>query len=270
MCGLKPHADAKLDGFDQSGTLLGKPSPRDRVFCHFPHGSPNQAVSIPGFLPGTYVRKGDWKLIRFYADNDDGSDRFELYDLKHDIGESKNLAAEKPQLVRELNELINGFLKDTEAVVPVRNPNYKPATAQPAPGKKTTAKADMVDALQGWKARNCTATVKNGIVTLTGTGAAPFLGVGAGMSGPATVKFRARSAVGGAGKVEWLSAAAASADAKSTPFTLAPGDWQEISASIPASGLLGIVRIYLPAQKEPVELDWVEFNTAGKPKRWDF
>ena len=90
MVGLKPHAEVKLDGLDQSRTLFGEPSPRDRLFCHFPHGTPNQAQSIPGMLPGTYVRKGDWKLLRFYADNDDGSDRFELYDLRHDEGESKN------------------------------------------------------------------------------------------------------------------------------------------------------------------------------------
>ena len=84
---------------DQSRTLLGEPSPRDRVFCHFPHGTPNQAQSIPGMLPGTYVRKGDWKLLRFYADNEDGSDRFELYNLKDDVGETKNLAATQPAML---------------------------------------------------------------------------------------------------------------------------------------------------------------------------
>lgn len=131
MCGIKPHADIKLDGFDQSGTLLGQPSPRDRVFCHFPHGSPKLARDIPGFLPGTYVRKGDWKLIRFYADNDDGSDRFELFNLKDDVGESKNLADEKPEIVRELNGLITGFLRDTEAVIPKRNPRYGESSLDP-------------------------------------------------------------------------------------------------------------------------------------------
>ena len=136
MCGIKPHADVKLDGFDQSRTLLGEASPRDRVFCHFPHGTPGQAKEIPGFLPGSYVRKGDFKLIRFYADNEDGSDRFELYDVKHDEGETKNLAIEKPELVGDLNELINGFLKDTEAVVPVRNPNFGKAAATKPPADK--------------------------------------------------------------------------------------------------------------------------------------
>lgn len=276
MCGLRPRAEVKLDGFDQSRTLLGESSPRDRVFCHFPHGSPNQAANIPGFLPGTYVRKGDWKLIRFYADNEDGSDRFELYDLKHDIGESKNLAKEKPELVRELNALINDFLKDTEAVVPVRNPNYKAGASPPTLGKKPatkgnlSARGDPTDPLQGWKARGCTATVKAGIVTVTGQDFAPFLGVGAGANGPATLRFRARSAAGGSGKIEWLPAATASAEAKSKTFTLAAGDWQEVSVSLPATGPLGIVRLYLPAQQQPVDVDWVELKASDKSKRWEF
>jgi len=136
MCGVKPRAGLQFDGLDQTPALLGQPGSRDRVFCHFPHGSPNQAANIPGFLPGTYVRRGDWKLIRFFADNDDGSDRFELFNLKEDAGETKNLAADKPEIVRELNELIAGFLRDTEAVIPVRNPG----TARRPPRPPTRSK----------------------------------------------------------------------------------------------------------------------------------
>jgi len=132
MCGIKARAGVKLDGLDQTPTLLGHGAVRDRVFCHFPHGSPNQAASIPGFLPGTYVRRGDWKLIRFFADSDDGSDRFELYNLKDDIGESRNVAANNPELVRELNGLITGFLHDTEAVIPTHNPAYRRTIATAA------------------------------------------------------------------------------------------------------------------------------------------
>ena len=268
MCGLKPHADVKLDGFDQSRTLLGEPSQRDRVFCHFPHGTPNQAQQIPGFLPGTYVRKGDWKLIRFYADNDDGSDRFELYDLKNDIGESKNLAAEKPELVRELNELITGFLRDTDAVIPVRNPGYGKVAAQPAAKKK----ADEYPGLQGWKPRGCEYTAKDGIITVKGNNAAPFLGISAGTNGPATVKFRARCANGGAAKIEWLKPDGETKKEKpeSTAYAITGGDWQDITVKIPASGPLGILRIYLPAQQHPVEIDWIELKGTGALKRWEF
>jgi hypothetical protein len=45
------------------------------------------------------------------------------------VGESKNRAAEKPELARALNELITGFLRDTEAVIPLRNPTYDPKAA---------------------------------------------------------------------------------------------------------------------------------------------
>jgi hypothetical protein len=275
MCGLKPHTDVKLDGLDQTKTLLGEPSPRDRVFCHFPHGTPNQAQSIPGMLPGTYVRKGDWKLLRFYADNDDGSDRFELYDLKHDEGESKNLAAEKPEIVRELNELINGFLKDTEAVVPIPNPNYGKVVAAKTDKKgagKGKANDDEFPGLQGWKARSCTATAKDGIVTVIGKGASPFLGVGAGTNGPAVVKLRARCAKGGDGKIEWLNAGGDKKGEKpqSVPFALSGADWQEVTVSIPASGPLGILRVYVPAQAQPVEIQWIELKGTGAKKRWEF
>ena len=264
MCGLKPYADIKLDGFDQSRVLVGQPSPRDRVFCHFPHGGPKQAEMIPGSLPGTYVRRGDWKLIRFFADNDNGSDRLELYNLREDAGESKNLTAERPELACELNRLIDDFLRDTEAVIPVRNPAYRPDS----PGQ-----ARREDPLQGWKARNCDATVKSGIVTVTGKGPNPFLGVGAGKArGPATIGLRVRSANGGKGKIEWLPSGAgtSAAEVKSVPFSLKGGAWEELRVVLASQGPFGIVRIYLPAQDQAVDVDWIELKGAGKLQRWDF
>lgn len=262
MCGLKPHADVKLDGFDQSGMLAGGASPRERVFCHFPHGTPNQAVSIPGMLPGTYVRQGDWKLLRFYADNEDGSDRLELYDLKSDPGEAKNLAAEKPELVSELNALITGFLKDTQAVVPVRNPGY---------GKVAVAKKDdEFPGLEGWKARGCDYTAKNGIVTVHGKNAQAFLGVGAGVNGPLVAKLRVKCAIAAEGKIEWLAPGAAAKDAMSVPFAIKAGDWQDISVEVPAKGQIGILRVYLPSQGQTLEIDRIELKNATATKRWEF
>jgi arylsulfatase A-like enzyme len=269
MCGLKPRAGAKFDGLDQTPALLGQGAGRDRVFCHFPHGSPKQAANIPGFLPGTWVRRGDWKLIRFFADNDDGSDRLELFNLKDDLGESKNLAGEKPELVRELNALITGFLRDTEAVIPIRNPAYDPTGATPAsPAAPATA-----DLLEGWKARGCEAVVKDGLLTVRGQNATPFLGFAVGKdAGPATLNLRARCAHGGAGRIEWLPSGVANRadDARSVSFTLKAGDWQEASVRLPAQGPLGIVRVYLPAQDQPVEVDWMALKTGLRARRWEF
>ena len=115
--------------------------------------------------------------------------------------------------------------------------------------------------------------VKDGILTVTSASAAPFLGFAAGKAtGFAVMKLRTRSAAGGEGKVEWLpSGVASKADnAKSVPFTLKAGDWQEVRADIPATGPLGIVRVYLPAQNEAVEVDWMELKASGNERRWEF
>jgi len=184
MAGVPLPKNAKPDGVSLAPMLKGGTLARDTIFCHFPHDTP-----ASGQHPGTSVRRGDWKLIRLYAQNDDGTDRLELYNLRDDLGETKNLAAEKPERVRELNALIRKFLADTGAVVPVRNPRYKPGAA-----KKSTAKAAArADPLQGWKARRCSTAVKN-----------------------------------------------------------------------------GILRVYLPAQRQTVDVDWIELQAAGKPKRWEF
>ncbi len=253
-CGLKPQAGQRFDGVSQMPALLGTGAPREVMFSHFPHGG---RADIEGFLPGTWVRRGDWKLIRFHAANDDGSDRLELYNLAADLGETKNLAAEKQELAAELNTLIAGFLKDTDAVVPKLNPAYKAAT--------------VADPLDAWKPRGCEAAVAKGVLTVTGKSDAPFLGVGAGkLAGRTIVKFRARSTAGGGGKVEWLPTPPDPGKAKSVAFQLSGGDWQEVTVELPAEGPLGIVRLYLPASAQPVEIDWIELKGAGAPKRWDF
>jgi len=258
--GLKPHDGIKLDGHDQSKSLLGGDSPRDRVFCHFPHGTATRDSVMDGFYAGTYVRKGDWKLIRFYARNDDGTDDLELYDLKNDLGERRNLAKDKPELVKELNGLITDFLKDTEAVIPKLNPAATKAAQAPR------------DPLMTWKNRNCDATVKESILTAKGTGPSPFLGVGAGLTGPAKVTFRLRTATGGDSHVDLIpTSGGKETGVIAFPYSAKGGEWQEITVDLPHKGPAAIMRLYLPHANEVVELDWVELKPTGaKSRRWDF
>ena len=258
--GLKPHDGIKLDGHDQSKALLGGESPRDRVFCHFPHGTATRDSVMDGFYAGTYVRKGDWKLIRFYARNDDGTDDLELYDLKNDLGERHNLAKEKTELVKELNGLITDFLKDTEAVIPKLNPAYGKVVATPK------------DPLMAWKNRNCDATVKDGILNAKGTGPAPFLGVGANLTGPAKVTFRIRTATGGESHIDLVpTTSSKSAEIVSFPYSAKGGEWQEITVDLPHKGPATLMRLYLPHATEAVEIDWVELKPTGsKARRWEF
>jgi hypothetical protein len=110
-------------------------------------------------------------------------------------------------------------------------------------------------------------------MTGTGKAGAAFLGHAMGKAtGPVVVKLRLRSAAGGAGKVEWLGDATAGAEPKSVAFNVPAGDWQEVSVQVPAEGLLGTTRLYLPTNA-PLELDWAEIRGKGagaRPQRWDF
>ena len=138
MAGVQPKQAVKLDGVSQTPALLGTSTPRETVFCYFPHYTP-----VTGALPATWVRRGDWKLIRFFCDNPDQSDRFELYNLKTDIGETKNMAVEKPELVKELDSLIDAFHKNTGALIPQKNPAFNPKAEMPTVGKKPAKRSSL-------------------------------------------------------------------------------------------------------------------------------
>jgi arylsulfatase A-like enzyme len=267
MVGVPLPTAARPDGISIVPAIKGGTLARDAIFCHFPHDTP-----ASGQHPGTYVRRGDWKLIRLFAANADGSDKLELYNLKADLGEIKNLAAEKPELVRELNELIGGFLKESDAVIPKLNPSYDPARVPAAQGGGDAKPSDASKTpTQGWTQRQCVATVKDGALVVTGKGANPFLGIGAGTKGPGEVIVRARCDAGGDGKVEWLVGGKTPGEPKSVPFKLAGGgEWQDVSVQLPADATIGILRVYLPAQSQEVAVQSIELKTPEKPRRWEF
>ena len=279
---IKPATDQKFDGVSILPALKGDPLDGKTVFQFFPHNP-----GVPDWLPpAVSVHRGDWKLIRIFHGGEKGAHRYLLFNLRDDLSEKTNLAAQKPGLVTELDNLIEKFLADTKAVVPIANPAFDPAKYDPElEGKqtnkdkpksksaaKTIAEDDNDPALQGWKARACTTNVNEGVVTVKGNGDSPFLGITAGkLTGPATMKFRARSTAGGAGKVEFLPTPSSADKARSVAFQVAGGGWQEISVDLPAEGPLGILRLYLPAQNQAVEIDWIELKPeSGKPRRWDF
>ena len=132
MTGVKPQRAVKFDGVNQTPALLGTGAPRDTSICYFPH-----YVPVTGAHPAISVRRGDWKLIRFYCDTPDQSDRFELYNLKDDLGETNDRAHANPDLVGELNKLIDNFHRETGALIPAKNPAYDAQAVEPA--QKTKA-----------------------------------------------------------------------------------------------------------------------------------
>ena len=251
----KPEKQA-FDGVSYAKVLKGQGSlERKAYFNYHPHAGAHRAG-------GVWVRSGDFKLLRWFGNPGTS----ELYNLREDLSEANDLAAKMPDRVKELEALIDGFLKDTGATYPRPNPAYKPVAAT-RPGKP----AANADPLEGWKERGCKAGITDGILTFKATGnpGAAFLGHGmAKMNGPATIKLRVRSLSGGTGKVDCFPKTASDPEGMhSTPFEVKPGEWQEISIAIQSAGPLGTLRLYLPDS----EVDSIEVAPVkGKPQRWDF
>lgn len=117
LCGLELLPEQHIDG-TSFAPLLKDPKAahtREPLFWHYPHWG-NQ-----GGIPYSAVRDGDWKLIRFHWKK--GT---ELYNLAKDPGERNNLAAKQPAKLQALNAILDAKLRDTDAIMPIANPQAAP------------------------------------------------------------------------------------------------------------------------------------------------
>lgn len=203
-----------FDGVSLLPALKGGPLARDAVFQFFPH-----APGVPDWLPPSVSahRADGWKLIRLFHAGKDGAHRHLLFDLKEDLGESTDLATRRPDLVTELDGLIEDFLARTEAVVPVPNPAFDPARYRPelegVQSNRKPAKAGKVPApppatISGWQtSKEARLRIENGAMKITSTGGDPWIStrdLPANAKGPFTLKLRLRSTGGGAGVVYFV------------------------------------------------------------------
>jgi arylsulfatase A len=90
LAGCKPPADRVLDGADFTPIFEGKPVKRP----HPLYWQYDFAISRPWVVS---LRDGPWKLLANAA-----LDRFELYNVAEDVGESKDLAGQYPQRVQQM------------------------------------------------------------------------------------------------------------------------------------------------------------------------
>jgi arylsulfatase A-like enzyme len=122
LVGVARFGEQKMDGTSYASVLKKTgPLAREAFFNYFPHG---RSVGQAG---GVWVRSGDWKLIRWFGAPAGDARRHELYNLRADLSESKNLATTEPERVKRLNQLIDDFLSDTGAMYPRPNPAYSMA-----------------------------------------------------------------------------------------------------------------------------------------------
>lgn len=88
------------------------------LFWHYPHYWNGEGVR-----PYGVVRSGDFKLIEFYEKMN-----VELYNLKEDPSETKDLATALPEKANELREKLHHWRTDVGALMPTPNPTTKPSS----------------------------------------------------------------------------------------------------------------------------------------------
>jgi arylsulfatase A-like enzyme len=112
---------------------------RDAIYSHFPgylqgYGGPQWRTTPVGM-----IIEGDWKLLEFYEDA-----RFELYNLREDLSENRNLAAVHPEKVKALNQKFVAWREGIGGVMPVKKTAASSA-AEEAAGRKNGQSRDDED-----------------------------------------------------------------------------------------------------------------------------
>jgi arylsulfatase A-like enzyme len=116
VCGLSAPESHVVDGeslvplLKQTGNLT-----RNALYWHYPH------YHTGGATPYSAIRSGDWRLIEFHEDR-----HVELYNLRADVGETRDLAGTQADKAKELRDNLTAWRTRVGAQMPTANPNYVP------------------------------------------------------------------------------------------------------------------------------------------------
>ncbi len=102
---------------------------RDAIYQHFP-GYLGAGADSWRTTPVSLIQVGDWKLMEFLEDG-----RLELYNVREDVSESKNMAKSKPELAKELQKRLVAWREATGAPMPTKNDAQGDQTTKPKPKK---------------------------------------------------------------------------------------------------------------------------------------
>jgi arylsulfatase A-like enzyme len=113
---VKVPENCKTDGLSLVSYFQGGPAPkRDYFYWELHEGKPIQAVRFGSEL--------EWKAVK-----NGPKAKVELYNLKNDVGEKNDIAAEQPQMVEKAVELMKSAHAD--------DPNWPLTGPAPARSKK--------------------------------------------------------------------------------------------------------------------------------------
>lgn len=133
VAGAALPVNQPVDGRSIAPLLHGKTALEDRsIYWHYPlylqGNTYNRILPIHGTdtmywraTPCSVIRKGDWKLIQFFE-----SDTVELYNLRNDIGEAKDLSKKYPEKSSAMLLELKRWQKESQAPIPTQiNPDFE-------------------------------------------------------------------------------------------------------------------------------------------------
>ena len=116
MVGLAAMPEQHPDGLSITSLVQGgKSIEREGIYWHFPHYSNHGMQS-----PGGAIRVGDWKLLEYYENG-----TVQLFNLKNDLGERKELALRHPEKAAELRQQLHAWRERVGANMMPPNPDYQ-------------------------------------------------------------------------------------------------------------------------------------------------
>lgn len=260
--GLKAPTNQPIDGISLLPVLRGEEetTKRDTLFNYFPHGGPAKP-------PGVTVRRGDWKLIRWFETGPEHPEPIELYHLRDDIGESTNVAKWHPDEVAALNGLIDQFIADTGATPPKPNPAYRESSVGNAPVPD--------DPLLGWVPKSATAERgPNGLTVTPAAKGRAFIAItrlaALKHTGPMRVTIDFAKSAAGEGSAQWRTADqdVFPESGQRTSFSVADSA-ESASADLPIDGKLAHLRLFLPGAAVIREIRF-EKDDGETLMRWRF
>jgi hypothetical protein len=169
-----------------------------------------------------------------------------LYNLKKDIGETKNLADELPERVEAMTRLIDAHEKEADMLLPQKNENYT---------------GNVADAWQG--SSDTKIRVENKVLNIKSTGSNPYIETHfTSRSGNCTfyLKFEMKSNSTGNGSIAWKEGREKTyLPEKLTDFkSIHDGNWHQYKVEMPMKRALKVLKIQPSSGEGMIELRNIE------------